>query len=61
MNKERARCLIRLGLMTEARGATLPDRDTKFMVAEDIVEVLRAKPDTGSNFLEFPELYFVRA
>jgi uncharacterized protein YdeI (YjbR/CyaY-like superfamily) len=57
LNKERARRLIRLELMTETGRATLPDLNAKFIVAEDIMEVLRAKPDTWSNFLEFPDLY----
>jgi uncharacterized protein YdeI (YjbR/CyaY-like superfamily) len=57
LNKERARRLIRLELMTEAGTATLPDLDAKFIVAEDIMKVLKAKPDVWSNFLEFPNLY----
>jgi uncharacterized protein YdeI (YjbR/CyaY-like superfamily) len=57
LNKERARRLIRLELMTEAGSAILPDLNAKFIVAEDIMQVLRAKPDAWSNFLGFPELY----
>jgi uncharacterized protein YdeI (YjbR/CyaY-like superfamily) len=57
LNKERARRLIRLELMIEAGAATLPDLNTKFIVAEDIMEVLKSKPDIWSNFLEFPDLY----
>jgi uncharacterized protein YdeI (YjbR/CyaY-like superfamily) len=57
LNKERARRLIRLELMTEAGAATLPDLNTKFIIAEDIIEILKAKPDAWSNFLEFPDLY----
>jgi uncharacterized protein YdeI (YjbR/CyaY-like superfamily) len=57
LNKERARRLIRLELMTEAGRAILPDLNLKFIVAEDIIEVLRAKPDTWSNFRDFPDLY----
>jgi uncharacterized protein YdeI (YjbR/CyaY-like superfamily) len=57
LNKERARRLIRLELMIEAGAATLPDLNAKFIVAEDIMEVLKAKPDIWSNFLEFPDLY----
>jgi uncharacterized protein YdeI (YjbR/CyaY-like superfamily) len=37
LNKERARRLIRLELMTEAGRATLPDLKIEFMVAEDIM------------------------
>jgi uncharacterized protein YdeI (YjbR/CyaY-like superfamily) len=57
LNKERARRLIRLDLMTEAGSATLPDLQVEFIVAEDILEVLSAKPDAWANFLEFPDLY----
>jgi uncharacterized protein YdeI (YjbR/CyaY-like superfamily) len=57
LNKERARRLIRLGLMTEAGSATLPDLNVEFIIAEDILEVLRAKPNVWSNFIEFPDLY----
>ncbi len=57
LNKERARRLIRLELMTEVGSATLPDLQVEFIVAEDILEVLRSKPVAWSNFLEFPDLY----
>jgi uncharacterized protein YdeI (YjbR/CyaY-like superfamily) len=57
LNKERARRLIRLGLMTDTGRTVLPDLNAEFIVAEDIIEVLREKPDAWSNFLEFPELY----
>ncbi len=57
LNKERARRLIQLKLMTEAGRATLPDLNGEFSVAEDIIDVLRAKPAALSNFLAFPDLY----
>jgi uncharacterized protein YdeI (YjbR/CyaY-like superfamily) len=57
LNKERARRLIRLGLMTEAGWATLPDLTIEFAVADDIVAALKAVPDAWSNFLAFPDLY----
>ena len=57
MNKERARRLIRLGLMTDAGRATLPDLNARFVVAEDIVDALKAEPNAWSNFLAFPDLY----
>jgi uncharacterized protein YdeI (YjbR/CyaY-like superfamily) len=57
LNKERARRLISLKLMTDAGRVTLPNLNEKFIVAEDIVEVLKAKPGAWSNFLEFPDLY----
>jgi uncharacterized protein YdeI (YjbR/CyaY-like superfamily) len=57
LNKERARRLIRLELMTEAGTATLPDLNAKFIVAEDIMDGLKAIPAAWSNFLTFPDLY----
>jgi uncharacterized protein YdeI (YjbR/CyaY-like superfamily) len=57
LNKERARRLISLELMTEAGRVTLPDLNREFMIAEDIVEALKAKSGAWSNFLEFPNLY----
>ncbi|MBW4465931.1 MAG: YdeI/OmpD-associated family protein [Pegethrix bostrychoides GSE-TBD4-15B] len=57
LNKERARRLMRLGLITESGRAALPDLNVQFIVAEDIIEALRAKPGAWSNFLEFPDLY----
>jgi uncharacterized protein YdeI (YjbR/CyaY-like superfamily) len=57
LNKERARRLIRLELMTEAGRATLPDLKIEFIVVEDIMAVLKAEPDAWANFLEFPDLY----
>jgi uncharacterized protein YdeI (YjbR/CyaY-like superfamily) len=57
LNKERARRLIRLELMTEAGKKMLPDLNAEFIVAEDIIEILKAEPDTWSNFIQFPDLY----
>jgi uncharacterized protein YdeI (YjbR/CyaY-like superfamily) len=57
LNKERARRLIRLGLMTEAGRATMPDLDAECIVAEDILAVLRAEPEVWSNYQAFPDLY----
>jgi uncharacterized protein YdeI (YjbR/CyaY-like superfamily) len=57
LNKERARRLIRLELMTEAGRATLPDLKIEFIVAEDILAVLKEKPNAFAHFLEFPDLY----
>ena len=56
LNKERARRLIRLGLMTDAGRATLPDLTVQRVVAEDIVEALKTEPDAWSNYLAFPDL-----
>jgi hypothetical protein len=43
--------------MTDAGRVTLPNLNEKFIVAEDILEVLKARPGVWSNFLEFPDLY----
>ncbi len=57
LNKERARRLIRLGLMTEAGQATLPDLNEKFVIAPDIIDAIKATPSAWSNFSKFPALY----
>ena len=57
LNKERARRQIRLGQMTAAGRATLPDLQTRIAVAPDIVDALKAIPGAWSNFLAFPDLY----
>lgn len=57
LNKERARRLIRLGMMTDAGLAVLPDLAIKFEVPQDIIKSLQAEPGAWSNFLAFPELY----
>ena len=57
LNKERARRLIRLGKMTPAGQATLPDLDEPFTVPADIVEALKATPSAWETFRQFPDLY----
>jgi uncharacterized protein YdeI (YjbR/CyaY-like superfamily) len=57
LNKARARRLIRLGLMTAAGRAVLPDLDAPFIVAEDIAAAIQAEPGAWEHFLAFPELY----
>ena len=57
LNKERARRLIRLGLMTEAGQAPLPDLTAQFTIAADIVAALKADPVVWANFLVLPDLY----
>jgi uncharacterized protein YdeI (YjbR/CyaY-like superfamily) len=57
LNKARARRLIRLGMMTESGHATMPDLDAEFIVAEDILTVLRAEAEVWSNYQAFPDLY----
>jgi uncharacterized protein YdeI (YjbR/CyaY-like superfamily) len=57
LNRERARRLIRLGLMTEAGRAVLPDLTTVPPLADDVVAALKAEPGAWERFLGFPELY----
>ena len=57
LNKERARRLIRLGLMTEAGAAKLPDLSMEFVVADDIIAAIRDTPDAWAHFCGFPDLY----
>ena len=57
LNKERARRLIRLGLMTDAGRAMLPDLTAPHTVAADIVAALQAEPDAWPHFLAFPDPY----
>jgi len=57
LNKERARRLIGLGLMTDSGHAVLPDLSAQFTVASDIEDALKTQPDAWSNFVAFPDLY----
>ncbi len=57
MNKERARRLIRLGLMTEAGIRALPDLSAKFEIASDIVAAIQSNHDAWQYFQELPDLY----
>lgn len=58
LNKERCRRMERLGLMTDAGRAVLPDMsDAGFTIDEDILQELRADHVAWENFCRFPELY----
>ncbi|MEM6691705.1 MAG: YdeI/OmpD-associated family protein [Planctomycetota bacterium] len=57
LNKERARRLIRLGLMTDAGKASLPDLSINFELAIDIEEAIKAEEGAWSHFESFPDLY----
>ena len=57
LNKQRARRLIRLKLMTPTGQAVLPDLTIHPVVADDIREALQAVPDAWENFQSFPDLY----
>lgn len=58
LNKERARRLIYLDLMTDLGRATLPDLSPEsFMIDLRIMQALEADPEIQQNFSAFPELY----
>jgi len=58
LNKERARRLIRAGLMTEAGQRTLPElREEPVCVPSDIRARLEAMPGAWAHFESFPLLY----
>lgn len=57
LNKERARRLLRLGLMTDAGQRKLPDLSTRFEVANDILTAIDANRDAKMHFEGFPDLY----
>lgn len=58
LNKERCRRMERLGLMTDAGRAVLPDMsDDGFVIDSDILDALKSDPVVWKNFNEFPALY----
>lgn len=58
LNKERCRRLEKLGLMTDAGRAVLPDMSpSSFIIDIDILKALQADLTVWENFLNFPPLY----
>lgn len=58
LNKERCRRLERLGRMTDAGRAVLPDMtDAGFVVDSEILDALRTDPIAWAHFQSFPLLY----
>lgn len=58
LNKERCRRMERLGRMTEAGRAVLPDMSPDgFVIDEDVLRALRADCGVWENFMKFPPLY----
>ncbi|MBO0452752.1 MULTISPECIES: YdeI/OmpD-associated family protein [Enterococcus] len=58
LNKERARRLIALNLMTDLGRAALPDLSPEnFVIDSTILERLAADPEIQQNFSAFPKLY----
>ena len=58
LNKERCRRLEKLGLMTDAGRAVLPDLSEEgFRIAPDILERFQANEKAWNNFCRMPALY----
>lgn len=58
LNKERCRRMERLGLMTDAGRAVLPDMSPNgFIIDKDILQRLQSDPVVWNNFCKFPDLY----
>lgn len=58
LNKERCRRMERLGLMTDAGRAVLPDMsENGFSIDEDILQELKTDNVVWENFCRQPELY----
>lgn len=58
LNKERCRRLERLGLMTDAGRAVLPDlSEAGFIVDDRVLAALREDPQVWEQFQTFPPLY----
>lgn len=58
LNKERCRRLERLGLMTDAGRAALPDMsENGFAIDAEIMRAFLEKPTAWANFQGFPPLY----
>ena len=57
LNKERARRLIKLGLMTEAGLSKLPDLAAPFVVPKDILAAINQNSAAKQHFRSLPELY----
>lgn len=58
LNKERCRRLEKLGKMTDAGRAVLPDMsESAFVIDDEILNVLKDDEKVWENFLKFPSLY----
>jgi uncharacterized protein YdeI (YjbR/CyaY-like superfamily) len=57
LNKERAHRLIRLGLMTNAGKAVLPELMIHFSLADDIKAAIKTKDKAWETFEALPDLY----
>ena len=60
LNKERARRLEKLGLMTEAGRKVLPDLSYESFKIDPIIELrLKEESDVYQNFVRFPDLSYL--
>lgn len=58
LNKERCRRMERMGRMTDAGRAALPDMsEAGFIIDEEILAAMKANPEVWTNFQRFPPLY----
>lgn len=58
LNKERCRRMERLGLMTEAGRAVMPDMSAKgFVIDNAVLEALQKDEEIWNNFQQMPPLY----
>ena len=58
LNKERCRRMERLGRMTDAGRAVLPDMTEKgFVIDPDVLRALQSDKEVWKNFQKFPPLY----
>ena len=58
LNKERCRRMERLGKMTDAGRAVLPDMsESGFVIDEVILKALQSDGEVWANFQKFPDLY----
>lgn len=58
LNKERCRRMEKLGMMTDAGRAVLPDMsDNGFTIDKDIIKELKSDPLIWENFCQLPDLY----
>ena len=57
LNKERARRLVTLGLMTDKGYESLPDLESPFIIPEDILAAIHRIPAAADFFDSLPDLY----
>lgn len=57
LNKERARRLLKLGLMTDSGKRKLPDLNKPFTIPNDILATINSDRQMKANFAKFPDLY----